>query len=153
MTDTGITATLLESSIDPQAKQATMPGGMRGERSPADDHPEFEHEIDGPDGEIVVEETSGVAFVEASGRAPERPGRAEQAARTGRAMLPATSVVAALALGYWLGRRSATTKDDAAQLSTARASEPMPAPLPLMQPSGHIDGAADRQFSASDSLA
>lgn len=105
----GVAATLLEGSGDPQAKQASAPGGMRGERTGEADGSGYPRSAGG----IPVIDTSGAAHVEAAGAPPPPrnrvPVRANAVPAVGTSAV-VTALVAGILLlivrggGRWRGR-------------------------------------------------
>jgi hypothetical protein len=77
----------LYGTPDAKSQQPPPAGGLRGEGAPlpADDaSPELTHTVDAGDRPVLVQEASGSAFVEATGKAghkndDEEPGRASTA--------------------------------------------------------------------------
>jgi hypothetical protein len=52
---------------DEENHQTPAPGGVRGEGAPIVDDPELRHDVTAGGRKVTVQESSGVAFVEASG--------------------------------------------------------------------------------------
>jgi hypothetical protein len=125
----GVVATLLESSDDPQAKQASAPGGMRGEKTGEADGGGYPRTVGG----IAVVDASGVAHVEALEETPVHTRRrATGADRTPANVLGAAASVLLASILLLIARRSrqavpAAFPDDAgreANLSPSFGREP-----------------------------
>jgi hypothetical protein len=144
----------LYGTADPENNQTPPAGGMRGEgnATPSGTDESLRHEVMSSDGRrLTLEEQSGVSFVEASGRAGERPTPAPPATRVGPDW---GTLLLAGTLGFLLGRRAARPR--------VVAPRPRP-PAPPVRDAGpesmadreprgwdEVDEGSDESFPASD---
>lgn len=143
----------LYGTADPENNQQPPAGGMRGEgyATPEPAAEDLTHTMISSDGRtIALEEQSGVSFVEASGRAGERP--AVPPAPVASPNWPA--MLGAAAIGFLLGRRVARRG------RITEPSRPTPPPVRDAGPANiadpeprawdAIDEGSDESFPASD---
>ncbi|WP_414712219.1 hypothetical protein [Sphingomonas sp.] len=142
--DTGLGATLLESTTDPQAKQAPAPGGMRGERSGEPEGKGYPRRVAG----IDVIDTSGVAHAEAVRDIPPRPALRPDAMVRGAVL---GAAVAALGAGVAiLTVRRGRARPTARQCPVVRDAGPASMADPERRRWTRVDQASDESFPASD---
>ena len=144
----------LYGTADPENNQTPPAGGMRGEgnATPSGNDESLRHEMTSSDGRrLTLEEQSGVSFVEASGRAGERPIPAPAVAGVGPDW---GTLLLAGTLGFLLGRRAARPR--------VVAPPPRPAAPPVRDAGPEsmadreprnwdkVDEGSDESFPASD---